>query len=342
MIKFFREIRKNLLIENKTSKYFKYAIGEIVLVVIGILIALQINTWNGIKSDKVRFVKILKEIRLDLETDISNADDIRIGTKIDSIYNLILNDKLTKTDYQKTSRKDLFWICLQYAPFEFQATAFKKLENFQGTIPESDLIKEINKYYILEVSEYNMAYNWLRDQVKDRHDYLATNFNWYYLLRKNDAEATPEMIDFYLKNPIYKNWASQHQADNTSGNKGMISKLAIKSASLSILITDYLKDEHQYSEKLIKNAGPTILEEDESVLGSYDNIESIVKFTNRGGFLFLRDTYRLKKIRKDVYQNVVYNSEFFSFQRDKFNAVISLTYKNEKDSTKTKTILKIK
>ena len=46
MIKFFRKIRQNLLMENKTGKYFKYAIGEIVLVVIGILIALQINTWN--------------------------------------------------------------------------------------------------------------------------------------------------------------------------------------------------------------------------------------------------------------------------------------------------------
>jgi hypothetical protein len=46
MIKFFRKIRQNLLIENKTGKYFKYAIGEILLVVIGILIALQINNWN--------------------------------------------------------------------------------------------------------------------------------------------------------------------------------------------------------------------------------------------------------------------------------------------------------
>ena len=46
MIKFFRHIRKNLLMENKTGKYFKYAIGEIILVVIGILIALQVNNWN--------------------------------------------------------------------------------------------------------------------------------------------------------------------------------------------------------------------------------------------------------------------------------------------------------
>ena len=53
MIKFFRKIRYNLMSENKTGKYFKYAIGEIVLVVIGILIALQINNWNEErKSDR--------------------------------------------------------------------------------------------------------------------------------------------------------------------------------------------------------------------------------------------------------------------------------------------------
>jgi uncharacterized protein YlaN (UPF0358 family) len=46
MIKFFRKIRQNLLMENKTGKYFKYAIGEIVLVVIGILIALWLNNLN--------------------------------------------------------------------------------------------------------------------------------------------------------------------------------------------------------------------------------------------------------------------------------------------------------
>jgi hypothetical protein len=46
MIKFFRQICQNLLNEGKTSRYFKYAIGEIILVVIGILLALQINNWN--------------------------------------------------------------------------------------------------------------------------------------------------------------------------------------------------------------------------------------------------------------------------------------------------------
>ena len=52
MIKFFRKIRQNLLSEGKTGKYLKYAIGEIILVVIGILIALSINNWN--ENQKLR------------------------------------------------------------------------------------------------------------------------------------------------------------------------------------------------------------------------------------------------------------------------------------------------
>jgi len=52
MIKFFRHIRKSLIEQNKMGKYFKYAIGEIILVVIGILIALQINNWNHLEAKR--------------------------------------------------------------------------------------------------------------------------------------------------------------------------------------------------------------------------------------------------------------------------------------------------
>jgi len=50
MIKLFRKIRCNLMNENKTGKYLKYAIGEIVLVIVGILIALSINNRNEAKK----------------------------------------------------------------------------------------------------------------------------------------------------------------------------------------------------------------------------------------------------------------------------------------------------
>ena len=62
MINFFRKIRQKLLSENKFSIYMLYAIGEIVLVVIGILIALQINNWNEFKKERVKEQKILASL----------------------------------------------------------------------------------------------------------------------------------------------------------------------------------------------------------------------------------------------------------------------------------------
>jgi len=72
MIKFFRHIRKDLMEKNKTGKYFKYAIGEIILVVIGILIALQINNWNENNNRSKKEVALLINIKNDLEADIAN------------------------------------------------------------------------------------------------------------------------------------------------------------------------------------------------------------------------------------------------------------------------------
>src|SRR5210317_1752205 len=65
MIKFFRKIRQNLLSEGKTGKYLKYAIGEIVLVVFGILIALQINNWNELQKESVLEKEYLINIKHD-------------------------------------------------------------------------------------------------------------------------------------------------------------------------------------------------------------------------------------------------------------------------------------
>ena len=63
MIKFFRKIRQKLLTENKFSKYLIYAIGEIILVVIGILIALQINNWNEEKQNQNLETHFIVEIQ---------------------------------------------------------------------------------------------------------------------------------------------------------------------------------------------------------------------------------------------------------------------------------------
>ncbi|NRD24495.1 hypothetical protein HNV10_14645 [Winogradskyella litoriviva] len=89
MIKFFRKIRYNLLEKGKTSKYFKYAIGEIFLVVIGILIALQINNWNQKRLQKLTLSNYYERMHEELESSRNELDNLIFG--IDSL--VILNTK---------------------------------------------------------------------------------------------------------------------------------------------------------------------------------------------------------------------------------------------------------
>jgi hypothetical protein len=118
MIKFFRKIRQNLLMENKTGKYFKYAIGEIILVVIGILIALQINNWNesrklqenvntylnqklvNLREDQLRLVE-LKEFRLDAAEKSKQL--LNIGLNEANVFNIIKTTKLIFTERRFTT-----------------------------------------------------------------------------------------------------------------------------------------------------------------------------------------------------------------------------------------------
>jgi hypothetical protein len=65
----------------KTSKYFKYAIGEIVLVVIGILIALQINNWNELRKNRQKETTILKQIHKDFTSNKIQLDSIKLNNQ---------------------------------------------------------------------------------------------------------------------------------------------------------------------------------------------------------------------------------------------------------------------
>ncbi len=79
MIKFFRKIRYTLMEQNKTSKYIKYAIGEIFLVVIGILIALSINNWNQERKDRILEKEYLTRLKKDIEFDINWTNTYILG-----------------------------------------------------------------------------------------------------------------------------------------------------------------------------------------------------------------------------------------------------------------------
>ena len=75
MIKFFRRIRQQLITDNKLSKYIIYALGEIILVVIGILIALQINNSNEDRKQRKQELHYLKNLKTDLTLNISELDN---------------------------------------------------------------------------------------------------------------------------------------------------------------------------------------------------------------------------------------------------------------------------
>jgi len=93
MIKFFRTIRQTMLSEGKTVKYLKYAVGEIVLVVIGILIALTINNWNdqknNAKSEHIYYCRILEDFELDKQR-IEELKE-KANNRIDSSKKILLD-----------------------------------------------------------------------------------------------------------------------------------------------------------------------------------------------------------------------------------------------------------
>jgi len=85
MIKFFRKIRQKMLTENKFSKYLLYTIGEIILVVIGILIALQIGEWKKEQDITKLELRIIKEISSNLESDLNQIrGDISLMRAMDT------------------------------------------------------------------------------------------------------------------------------------------------------------------------------------------------------------------------------------------------------------------
>ncbi|SHH42148.1 DUF6090 family protein [Winogradskyella jejuensis] len=345
MIKFFRRIRQQLLSENKFSKYLLYAIGEIVLVVIGILIALQINNWNEAKANEARLIKILKEIRLDLETDVINSERILIsGKEIDSLSRLVLVNKFSKEDYKEKGPRNLFWVGLQFQSFDYQKTAFTKFENFQGIIPEKydAILKDINYYYNDVGQLHDDIYLNLRQQIKDRHDYLANTTDWYHKMRAH--EVTEQMVDFYANNPIYKNWVSQHIGDNTAGKYGTINALQTNGFYLLQQINNLLNDSYNFKDsKIIKKYGKPIPYAKELV-GKYRATDTNWEFTitELNGYTYNDKTDILKEKSKDTLIGKDDDSLQTIVVRDKDGKVIGLKLIKSNDTTFLREATKIK
>jgi hypothetical protein len=158
MIKFFRKIRYDLMEKNKTVKYLKYAIGEIILVVIGILIALQINNWNEIR----KIGKVEKEILNVLLEDLNSAKEfskeyIRSEQNyLDIIETILHNDSLktvlSNSDRTKEYFNKAFW------DFEIKFPVINTYSDLKNAgkiaIVQNDSIRE--RLSVLEANIYNL------------------------------------------------------------------------------------------------------------------------------------------------------------------------------------------
>ena len=117
-MKFFRTIRKGLMEQNKTAKYFKYAIGEIILVVIGILIALQINTWNELRKTNTKEQSLLVALKQELTTNLTELNRI---IEVNSKRNEGAHKLVSVLSPKKTTLSDLEISKLWYNAFAREA-----------------------------------------------------------------------------------------------------------------------------------------------------------------------------------------------------------------------------
>lgn len=142
MIPFFRKIRKKMADDNKPLKYVRYAIGEIILVVIGILIALQINNWNENRKSNTREKKLLFELKINLLTNVNNLNsDIDRQEKSARIIHVLLDH----LDHQKpyNDSLDYYFAEADFAPdVVLTSSAFETLKSTGIELIKTDSLRK--------------------------------------------------------------------------------------------------------------------------------------------------------------------------------------------------------
>ena len=163
MIKFFRKIRYSLMETGKTGRYFKYAIGEIVLVVIGILIALSINNWNEQRKLKMNERDLYSRIILDLQVDEKKLENYITFYKDNQLLHkriyqesqgLSSNDSLTNFGVLRAARIFDFLIEANYSDY------IKEIDN-------NNVREKLNNYFMYEKFVHD-AFKHLQEFKEDR------------------------------------------------------------------------------------------------------------------------------------------------------------------------------
>lgn len=208
MIKFFRNIRQNLLMENKTGKYLKYAIGEIVLVVIGILIALQINNWSEDRKKDLLEISVLKELKRNLTDDIkdinANTDFHKRALVSSKVISNVMKNQLPYNDSLDTHFTSIFIVPL----FLETRTAYGQIKNIGTSLVKTDSLREQivdlyeRKYYYLK--------NWVESERRQSSDDIHGLYRNEFSSIDFFGGSHPINYEKLIKNQVYINYVNHN------------------------------------------------------------------------------------------------------------------------------------
>lgn len=211
MIKFFRNIRMKLASENpadgragKASAYLRYAIGEIVLVMIGILLALQVNNWNELRKQNIAENEFIQGVKNDLIQDKKYIEFILKKTEPKTAaFDLLCEiDSLKMDSIDKNSIDSLLQI---YFSREGARTFYPVSGSFQAALSGNELNNYKNKKLTASLIKlYNSTYTRLMDNsrmLNERWDYLRKKYIHQYRTRNfrvtDKARLSEVMDDLY-------------------------------------------------------------------------------------------------------------------------------------------------
>ncbi len=240
MIQFFRKIRLGLLTENKFSKYFLYALGEIILVVIGILIALTISKWNVEANDK----KIEKKLLFELSQGVKN-DKLLIENELfktnKAISNLKILDSLLQyktpepTEYLNT----LFGTVYGMKHLRLNSARYEDLKSVGLRIVKNDNIRS----QIIQVFEnhYTMIDGILGNE-KDINQIFRPYYLSYFVSIKFSEYAKPIDIEKLWLDPYYKNIV-HYRISNLEYNQRIVYENSLMDINLLLELLDKKLDQ---------------------------------------------------------------------------------------------------
>lgn len=200
MLKFFGKIRQKLLAENRFGRYLSYAIGEIILVVIGILIAVQLNNLNQKRISDAQIEKLLDKVEEDLIHNVKLTNEIINYYHIhDSLSRIVIGGKLTMDDYY--SNRSLGNLILQFQIMNIITENIDKLLELEESVPSRYAQVIIAAKELRRTSSYDEN-TWIavRDQRYKNIEFLASNFLWF---AKTDSASTVERYHYFTNDPYY-------------------------------------------------------------------------------------------------------------------------------------------